>query len=479
MFFCLSPSLSDRFNKNPNVIRNALENVQYSRALRAQSHQFSIKYISFDLEAKTTRSMIIKRHDGDSLQKEITLLKLLDTELRSKITSVQSEMQSQLSSTLPYLEQAMSALNTVTKADLMLVKSMKSPPEIVRKVQQAVYILMNPPQDANKTNFEIKMQDFSEVRRYTFNDFNILDKVINYDKNKITPLMVDMLEQYIDDPQLNVENMKKLSSASVTFYLWIIAMYHYGKVNVHLKDKHNFLKLLQELLSVCEAKISSMLIAKEQLDPEARATETTAQISEFETGIRNAELKQGQLIEVCTIKLQYLEMSHIVELQKIASPTELTLKICFAALTLIGYVDSDTPDWRKVLMVLGPKSMLLDLSNFDINSEISNVIWKRIEPITLDESITDGAVSKQPLACGALWAFVQMVHFSARELPRIVSHCTEMLDKLHAISDENMTYVAEQETLGPADVNSAIINAANHDEGDRESGQAGSLDVLW
>ena len=44
---------------------------------------------------------------------------------------------------MPLLESALTALNTLTKADITEVKSMKSPPAAVKLVMEAVCIMLN------------------------------------------------------------------------------------------------------------------------------------------------------------------------------------------------------------------------------------------------------------------------------------------------------------------------------------------------
>lgn len=55
---------------------------------------------------------------------------------------VQDECESELSVAMPLLESALAALNTLTKADITEVRSMKNPPQPVKKTMEAVCQLL-------------------------------------------------------------------------------------------------------------------------------------------------------------------------------------------------------------------------------------------------------------------------------------------------------------------------------------------------
>lgn len=56
--------------------------------------------------------------------------------------SVQDECEGDLAVAMPLLESALVALNTLTKSDITEVKSMKSPPGVVKLVMEAVCTMM-------------------------------------------------------------------------------------------------------------------------------------------------------------------------------------------------------------------------------------------------------------------------------------------------------------------------------------------------
>ena len=55
--------------------------------------------------------------------------------------AIKEECDADLALAIPILEAALAALNTLTTADITVVKSMKSPPDGVRLVMQAVCIM--------------------------------------------------------------------------------------------------------------------------------------------------------------------------------------------------------------------------------------------------------------------------------------------------------------------------------------------------
>lgn len=55
--------------------------------------------------------------------------------------AIKDECDANLAEAMPILEAALAALNTLTPADITIVKTMKSPPKGVRLVMEAVCIL--------------------------------------------------------------------------------------------------------------------------------------------------------------------------------------------------------------------------------------------------------------------------------------------------------------------------------------------------
>lgn len=54
---------------------------------------------------------------------------------------IRTDCEAKMAEAMPILESALAALNTLTAADITVVKSMKSPPKGVRLVMEAVCIL--------------------------------------------------------------------------------------------------------------------------------------------------------------------------------------------------------------------------------------------------------------------------------------------------------------------------------------------------
>ena len=471
------------------MLRNPLEDVQYSRALQVKGHQFSIEYFTLDLESKSTHSTVQKKHDKNSLQKEINQLEKKDEEISTQMTSLQSELQQKMSLVLPLLEESMSALNSINKADLSEMKAFKNPPWVVLKVQQAVYILMNPKQYTSGKKLREKAEDFSEVKQYTFNDYGILSKMINYDKDKITPLMVEILESYVNDPDLTLEKMKSVSKSSACFFLWVTAMYKYGTINISLEEDRKQMETLQIQRSELATNILKLHSSKRTLhngtiDPSRKTT----QAEELKQRIITSAMKLEELTKKSTEKLEYLKTKDLAELRSMANPPTLILQVCFAALSLLGIVhEPNHVDWETIKVSLGSNKLLVKMLHFDTKVVIPDEIWKNIEPFTSDELITVDAASKQSLACGAFWSFVERVHYDVKVHATIVSRSKEMLKEIeNNTSEEDMTYFTQQETPGPEDINSAINIATerqNKLDGDKndiaDQSQSTSLDILW
>ena len=80
----------------------------------------------------------------------------LATSLLSKLDA-NSISEAELAEAIPLLEAAITALNTLTKNDITLVKSMKNPPQAIKTVMETVCIMLEvKPKRVNDPNNPVK-----------------------------------------------------------------------------------------------------------------------------------------------------------------------------------------------------------------------------------------------------------------------------------------------------------------------------------
>ncbi|XP_017857964.1 PREDICTED: dynein heavy chain 7, axonemal [Drosophila arizonae] len=213
---------------------------------------------------------------------------------------IKDECDAKLGEALPILEAALSALNTLTTADIAVVKTMKSPPIGVRIVMEAVCILkeMKPDKVPNPSGVGT-VEDYWGPSKRVLSDMKFLDSLLNFDKDNISPDVMKKLQQRIlNNEAFDPEKIKTASTACEGLCRWVIALSKYDVVAKIVAPK-------KIALAAAEADYNAaMKLLNEKLAQLARVEANLAAIQK----ILDEQLRQyGVLLaehEACTKKLQ-------------------------------------------------------------------------------------------------------------------------------------------------------------------------------
>lgn len=171
--------------------------------------------------------------EADKIAKVVKKEEAFATEKALNAKGIKDECEADLAEAMPILEAAIVALNTLSKNDITEVKAMKSPPDGVKLVMEALCIMMNvkpiktkDPNDASK-----KVNDYWEPAKKTLlSDPKLLNILIDYDKDNIDPKIVQKAQSYVENPDFDPEKIKKASRAAYGLCCWIRAMVQYDAV---------------------------------------------------------------------------------------------------------------------------------------------------------------------------------------------------------------------------------------------------------
>ncbi|KAK3803952.1 hypothetical protein RRG08_059815 [Elysia crispata] len=180
--------------------------------------------------------MVIVEQDSVEVAKVEKIVKAdeeVANEQASAAKAIKDDCDEQLAYALPALEQALAALNTLTQNDITMVKSMKSPPYLVRLVLEAVCVLrgvkperVNAPDGSGK-----KIEDYWGPSKKMLGDMKFLEQLREFDKDNIPPANMQRIrKQYIPNPDFDPEKIKSASTACEGLCKWIRAMDKYDEV---------------------------------------------------------------------------------------------------------------------------------------------------------------------------------------------------------------------------------------------------------
>lgn len=109
--------------------------------------------------------------------------------------AIKDDCESDLAEAIPALEAALNALNTLKPADIIVVKSMKNPPYIVKLVLEAVCVLKGIKPDRKPDPSGKMIDDYWAPSLRMVSDMKFLDSLKTFDKDNIPPNVIKKIRE--------------------------------------------------------------------------------------------------------------------------------------------------------------------------------------------------------------------------------------------------------------------------------------------
>merc|ERR1719316_1437516 len=145
---------------------------------------------------------------------------------------IKADCEKDLEAAMPALEDAVKALNSLSKGDIGEVKAMKTPPAGVVMVAKAMcYMFKVKPVKVAAPDGKGKVDDFWEpCKKELLGDSRLLNHMIDYDKDNMGDDIISKVTPLYNDPAFDPDVIKKASIAAMGICKWIRAMVVYDKV---------------------------------------------------------------------------------------------------------------------------------------------------------------------------------------------------------------------------------------------------------
>ena len=143
---------------------------------------------------------------------------------------IADDAQADLDEAMPAFNNALKALDSLSKDDITEIKNFAKPPEMVQVVMEAVCILLG--RDTDWKSAKALLQES-----------NFMDQLKNYDKDNIPKKRIKKIngKKYVKNPKFTVEAIAKVSTAAKSLCMWIHAMSIYDRVAKTVEPKKNYL----------------------------------------------------------------------------------------------------------------------------------------------------------------------------------------------------------------------------------------------
>lgn len=137
---------------------------------------------------------------------------------RIEAHSIRDDCQRDIDEVMPLLHQALKALEALDKRDLHEVKSFPSPPALVETVMNAVCVLLG------------RKESWDEAKK-VLNETSLLTTLREYDKDHISPKVLQQLSKYTALEDFLPERVANVSKAATSLCMWVRAVESYAQVS--------------------------------------------------------------------------------------------------------------------------------------------------------------------------------------------------------------------------------------------------------
>lgn len=235
------------------------------------------------------------------VEKVVKADELVAADQAAAAKAIKDDCDEKLLEAMPALESALAALNTLTANDITIVKSMKSPPNLVRIVLEAVCVLKGiKPERVNATDGSgKKIEDYWGPSKKMLGDMKFLQDLKDFDKDNIPIAYMQKIRKfYIPNPDFDPEKIKTASSACEGLCKWVRAMDKYDAVIKVVAPK-------QALLKEAEGKLNTAMEALEK--KRASLREVQMKLKKLEDVLDANKQKKIDLenqVDMCEKKLE-------------------------------------------------------------------------------------------------------------------------------------------------------------------------------
>jgi len=204
---------------------------------------------TLEIKSKETEAMLIQvnidRTEADKKKAQVAKDEAAVKEVADSVQIIADDAKRDLEAAMPAMNNAVKALDALSKGDIVEIKNFKSPPPLVQKVLEAVCILLGAKPDW-------------DTAKKVMSDTAFLQKLKDYDKDNIPPATMKKIIKYYDDEEFVPEVVQKVSSAAKSLCMWVRAMKVYDEVAKVVEPKKLVLAESMEKLAGEQKKLQAV-----------------------------------------------------------------------------------------------------------------------------------------------------------------------------------------------------------------------------
>ncbi|CAK9804315.1 Dynein axonemal heavy chain 7 [Anthophora plagiata] len=281
-----------------------------------------------------------EREEAAEFEKVVKIDEEAATVYATEAAAIKAECDADLAEAMPILKRAQTALDTLTTADIAVVRAMKKPPGGVRLILESVCVLKQIKPERVQQPDGTFVEDYWRSALRMLSDAKFLDSLLNFDKDNIPDNVIEKIrKEYLANPDFDPEKIKKVSTACEGLCRWVYAMSEYDKVSKVVAPKK---RALAEAQNTYDQAMSTLRAKQEQL---RQVQEKLKALEELLEERRMAFQAMSDKVTDCETKLKRAE-------------------------DLIGGLGGEYTRWSETAIALGKRRLMLFPRNVTIGKTV-------------------------------------------------------------------------------------------------------------
>jgi dynein heavy chain len=191
---------------------------------------------------------------------------------------IEVSAEKELGQAKPAMEAASEAVNCLSKAMLVELKSLPKPPAGVDKVTAACLILVE---------HEFKNHKWDRAKKMMAAVDKFKESLVVFRGEDIPEDVVARVTPFIEDPEFTVENMKSKSAAAANLCAWVVNIYAFNRIYVKVKPLMDSLNQAREEKAAAEEQLAKV---------QAQVAEIMALLQQLEDTFQTATNEKAAVI---------------------------------------------------------------------------------------------------------------------------------------------------------------------------------------
>eukprot|EP00002_Diphylleia_rotans_P028875 TRINITY_DN5840_c0_g1_i3.p1 TRINITY_DN5840_c0_g1~~TRINITY_DN5840_c0_g1_i3.p1 ORF type:complete len:4482 (-),score=987.95 TRINITY_DN5840_c0_g1_i3:157-13602(-) len=337
----------DKLNQAEEDVERLKVELQQKEASLLEAQKVSTSILSHITE-KTAKA--------EKKKAEVMLVKNELAAEAQRISAEKQDCERDLLVAKPALDEAIQAVKSMQLKDIQSLKSMKSPPDLIRRIFDAVLILFSQPVipvECVETKGRLSIRD-SYVHALTLmSDVGFLSNIMAFPKDSLNDEHMELLEPYLAMEDFEFTEARKVSGNVAGLCKWVRAMYTYHEQIKVVQPKINALAAAEKRVAQANMNLQGVVAELEasQAELDGMHAEFDAAMAEKQKIQQTADHTRRKITDVNELVLGLVgEKNRWMSDSQLAAERRIKLLgDCLMAASFVNYAGPFNQEYREIL----------------------------------------------------------------------------------------------------------------------------------